>query len=84
MKILQPKNNQLLPILMSLLLVLGWEGLLICHQYYNYTNKLLELVINVYGAFVATLIGVYISVYYSNKQSKDAEGITHKKIMLGS
>jgi hypothetical protein len=51
-------------------------------MYFN--SKLLELIIQIYGSFVATLFGVYLSLYFSKKQDRQNTAEKIQQTMLGS
>jgi len=44
----------------------------------------LGFLIGIYGAFVATLLGVYVSLYYSREHTKEQEIKVVEKVMIGS
>lgn len=78
------KKIELIPLEISLGLVLILLLLLLEYQRVNYVDKLLEFIIQIFGAFVATFLGVYFSLYYTKKQEKEKEERDSNKVFLGS
>lgn len=70
-------NTFLVLILVLLLLLLGLQGQTNNSDFY-------KLVVKLYGAFVVTFLGVYISLYYSKKQEKEKEERDAEKVYVGS
>lgn len=50
----------------------------------GFDKQSLSLIISVYGGFVATMLGLYVSLYYTREREKDQEKEINKKIMIGS
>lgn len=87
MKWLSNNNDALMSLGFSGLLLLSLLSLpALMYQYVlsNYNNKLLEQIIQIYGAFVATMLGVYFSLYFSRWQESEKTKKNEEQAMLGS
>lgn len=47
-------------------------------------KEFLEMVLTIFGAFIATLFGVFLSLRYTKKHEKEKESDLNQKILLGS
>lgn len=72
-----PLNMSLALILVLLLLFLALQG-------QSGNSDMLRLVTELYGAFVVTFLGVYISISYSKKQESEREEKDRENIYLGA
>lgn len=72
------------PLSICLIFLIALEIFFIIYIYSEYNNQIYTLIIEIYGAFVATFWGVYFSLYYSKKEEKEKEAIISKKIILGT
>ena len=81
MKTIKKSATKIIIVSVSLLVLVG---LLICIVNRKEENKSLEIAIQIYGAFLATLFGVYLSLYYSKKEEKERQKYESDKILQGS
>lgn len=58
--------------------------LVLLFYFYGVRNNSFELFVGIYGAFVATLLGIYISLYYTREQTKKQENRSTEKITVGA
>lgn len=76
-------ENRIVELLIALILLTAFGGLIYLYPYLNTSSnngKQWELGIQAYGAFVATLFGVYISLHLSKIQEHERD----ERAMLGS